>query len=550
MSKIPATQCAVQLVGPDQLRLNREKPVYKPTDHQILAKVEAMGLCFSDLKLLHQFSEHARKGEIVSGIDGAILDEYPAYQPGDKPTVPGHECVCRIIEIGSKVKKHKVGDRCIVQSDWRKILTAASNGAFGYNFEGALQEYILFDERIVIEPGTGDKYLIPVDSECNAAAAALVEPWACVECSYVNVERQTPKAGGRMLVVVDAGRKVKGLAEAMTAGKPAMIDAIGVSAVEGLSVNPLCCCGELASEAYDDIVYFGTKAETIEKLNDALARNGIINIVLGGGKIDREVEVGVGRLHYGLTRWIGTAGDNAADSYKIIPANGEVKAGNSVIVIGAGGPMGQMHVIRALCLGFNVRVVGTDFDDGRLAALSAKANPLAAKNGCEFEAVNTGKTPVEAGFDYYSIMAPVGALVADAIVHAKPGALINIFAGIPAPVKQVLDLNAYISKGLFMFGTSGSLIGDMIIVRDKMESGLLDTGCSLDAVSGIAGAIDGIEAVKNRTMAGKIVVYPELSNMPLIPLNKLAEKYPTVAAKLKHGMWTTEAEKELLKVAK
>jgi threonine dehydrogenase-like Zn-dependent dehydrogenase len=209
-----------------------------------------------------------------------------------------------------------------------------------------------------------------------------------------------------------------------------------------------------------------------------------------------------------------------------------------------------MHVIRDLCLGFKVKVVGTDFDDDRLASLAAKAEPLAKQNGCELEMINTGKTPVECGFDYYGVMAPVGAIVADAIVKANPGARINIFAGIPAPVKQALDLNAYISKGVFMFGTSGSLIGDMIIVRDKMESGQLDTGCSLDAVSGMAGAMDGIEAVKNRTMAGKVVVYPELTGMGLIPLNKLAEKYPTVAAKLKHGMWTTEAEEELLKVAR
>lgn len=550
MSKIPATQFAVQLVSPDQLKLNSEKPVYKPNDYQILAEVEAMGLCFSDLKLLHQFSEHARKGQIVSGIDKAILDDYPAYQPGEKPVVPGHECVCRIIEVGKKVTKHKVGDRCIVQADWRKILTQASNGAFGYNFEGALQEYVLFDERIVIEPGTGDKYLIPVGSECSAAAAALVEPWACVECSYVNVERRTPKAGGTMLVVVDEGHKAKGLVESMTKGKPARIDVISVESIEGLKTHPLCCCNSLPKEEYDDIIYFGSNAETIEKLNDALGRGGIINIVLGGGKIGRDVEVGVGRVHYGLTRWIGTAGDDASASYKVIPANGEVKPGESVIIIGAGGPMGQMHVIRDLCLGFKVKVTGTDFDDDRLASLAAKANPLADKNGCGLKMVNTGKTQLDCGFDYYGIMAPLGPLVAEAVVKANPGARINIFAGIPAPVKQALDLNTYIAKGIFMFGTSGSLIGDMIIVRDKMESGQLDTGCSLDAVSGMAGAIDGIEAVKNRTMAGKVLVYPKLKGMGLIPLNKIADKYPTVAAKLQHGMWTLAAENELLKVAK
>jgi len=73
-----------------------------------------------------------------------------------------------------------------------------------------------------------------------------------------------------------------------------------------------------------------------------------------------------------------------------------------------------------------------------------------------------------------------------------------------------------------------------------------DLDCSVDAVSGMAGAADGIEAVKNRTCAGKIVVYPQLHDMELIPLNKIGEKYPNVAAKLSHGMWTNAAEKQLL----
>jgi D-arabinose 1-dehydrogenase-like Zn-dependent alcohol dehydrogenase len=52
MKKIPAHQYAVQLIGPDQLILNAEKAVNPPGPNQVLARVEAVGLCFSDLKLL------------------------------------------------------------------------------------------------------------------------------------------------------------------------------------------------------------------------------------------------------------------------------------------------------------------------------------------------------------------------------------------------------------------------------------------------------------------------------------------------------------------
>jgi NADPH:quinone reductase-like Zn-dependent oxidoreductase len=179
---IPASQTAIQLVGPDKLILNRNKAVHAAGSYQILAKVEAVGLCFSDLKLLKQFDKHVRKSEILGGIDKSVLPEIPSYCPGQMPTVPGHEAVCTIVAVGDKVKHHQIGQRVLLQTDYRWLKTAASNAAFGYNFEGALQQYVLMDERVIIEPGTGESFLIPVPNHLSASSAALVEPWAAEDC--------------------------------------------------------------------------------------------------------------------------------------------------------------------------------------------------------------------------------------------------------------------------------------------------------------------------------------------------------------------------------
>ena len=80
--------------------------------------------------------------------------------------------------------------------------TATSNAAFGYNFEGALQEYVLMDERIITAPN-GESMLIPASENMSGSAIALAEPWACVEDAYVSKERTALKAGGRMLIVAD-----------------------------------------------------------------------------------------------------------------------------------------------------------------------------------------------------------------------------------------------------------------------------------------------------------------------------------------------------------
>ncbi|MHB1307000.1 MAG: alcohol dehydrogenase catalytic domain-containing protein [Limisphaerales bacterium] len=536
---LPATQYAVQLVGPGQLRLNPAKPVMQPGPHQLLAKVECVGLCFSDLKLLKQFDQHPRKSGVVKGLTAEALAEMPNYVPGAKPTVPGHEVTCRIVAVGEKVTQYRVGERCLVQTDYRDLPTAGSASAFGYNFEGALQEYVLMDERVVID-ASGERFLIPVNEELAASAVALVEPWACVEDSYVNVERQTLKAGGRLLIVADqpAAVRLESL-PADPAGQPGEI----------LRKTP-AEIGSLANESCDDIVYCGADQATLEILNDKLAARGIMNVVLGGRKIGAPVNVGVGRVHYGLTRWIGTPGTDPAEGYRNIPLTGELRENDTVIVVGAGGPMGQMHVIRAVCSGIpNIAVVGTDMDDARLASIQKKAEPFAASNGVALRMVNTARTPLTESFSYLALMAPIPALVASSIRDSKPGAIINIFAGIPAPTKHELDLDTYLAHRCFMFGTSGSTIRDMKIVLQKVTSGQLNTNCSVDAVSGMAGATDGIAAVENRTLAGKIIVYPALHDLGLIPLVELHRSFPTVAAKLDHGQWTRASEEELLRVA-
>lgn len=558
-STLPPTQHAVQLVGPSKLALNPAKPVGAPGPHEVVLKIEAVGLCFSDLKLLKQFDAHPRKTDIQAGLNADVLKEISGYVPNAKPTVPGHEVVARIIKVGDKVQHHKVGERVIVQADWRDLRTNGSNGAFGYNFEGGLQEFCILDERTLIS-SKGERYLIPVDADAakGSSAVALVEPWACVEDSYVNRERQAPKAAGKTLIVAEAGAAIKNLAAAFSAGKPASITAIVADAAQRQAIDALdvpvtaaANPADLPNEGFDDILYFGASKATLDVLNDKLAKNAILNITLAGKKIGQLVSVGVGRIHYGGTRWVGTTTDNPADGYTMIPATGELRANDSINVVGAGGPMGQMHVIRNICSGLpGLTMVGTDMDDARLASLGKKADPLAKANKVPLRLVNTAKQKVTEKFSYWALMAPIGALVAEAVLGAAPNAIVNIFAGIPAPVKHDLDVDAIIANRVFVFGTSGSEIEDMKIVLRKVQSGQLDTNASVDAVSGMAGAIDGLDATEKRTLAGKIIVYPMLHELGLTPLTDLPAKFPTVAAKLHNGQWTKEAEAELLRVAK
>ncbi len=542
---IPSTQTAIQLVGPDQLTLNTSKPVHRPGPRQILGKVECVGLCQSDMKLLHQFNGHARKTPVLAHLGESVLKEIPTYVPDGKPTVPGHEVVIRVVETGPGVTSVKTGGRYLVQADWRDLKTAGSNGAFGYNFEGGLQQYVLLDERTTVA-ADGTSYLVPAPDDRSASQIALVEPWACVEEAFIHRERTTLTAGGTLLLVTSPGatadlagldltRPAKLLCLSPCTGAPAGFTCVGLDAIKPGSI--------------DDILFAGADAALCETVMKLMATNGLTIIAQGGAKFAKPVQTPVGRVHYGNVRVVGTSGARFADALARIPATGEVKGGK-VSVVGAAGPMGSMAVIRLVSTGLKgLSVEASDLAVDRLAVLKSKSEPVAKARGVPLRLFNPKEEKLSAKADYHMMMVPVPALVAAAIGQSNPGAVINIFAGIAADIYAGIDLDTYCDLGLYFVGTSGSTMEDMMVVLNKVLTDALDTNLSVGAVTGMGGAIDGLTAVKENKIAGKILVYPDLGSFPLTSLEDLVKRFPSIGPKLKDGGWTKAAEDELLRVA-
>jgi len=354
MSDLPKSQHAVQLVAANELVLNKSKPLASPGRHQILCRVEAVGLCFSDLKLIKQFAAHPRKMEIVSGITPATLGEISSYVPGDKPTVPGHETVVRVEAVGEGITRFKPGERFLVETDYRWLPTAQSNGSFGYNFEGALQEYVLMDERVITSP-QGESMLIPAPEKLSASAIALIEPWGCVENAYASNETQRIEPDNTMLIVADVIVTPNDLTELFKQwGQPAkVIWASQYRPPEVPGVNMELCpeIARLTDASFDDVIYLGANPDRVEALFSKVGPQGLFNIVLCGERFGRDISVPIGRVHYSGIRITGTIGYEPADSMKHIPQSSEVRKGDKINIVGAAGPMGTMHVIRNICRG-------------------------------------------------------------------------------------------------------------------------------------------------------------------------------------------------------
>ena len=119
------------------------------TDRDVRIEILFCGVCHSDLH--------------------TVRDEWSSFMPTTYPCVPGHEIVGRVLEVGSAVTKHTVGDLvgvgCVVDSDHscdacgHDVEQFCPNGVFTYNSPdqhlggvtyGGYSDSIVVDEHFVL----------------------------------------------------------------------------------------------------------------------------------------------------------------------------------------------------------------------------------------------------------------------------------------------------------------------------------------------------------------------------------------------------------------
>ncbi len=97
----------------------------------------------------------------------------------------------------------------------------------------------------------------------------------------------------------------------------------------------------------------------------------------------------VGRVHYNRWVYVGGTDPDIARAYADLPVRSALKQGGRAWFIGAGGPMGRMHVQRAIQVaGGPSVIVCTDVSDLRLADLQESYGAEAADKGIEFICLN------------------------------------------------------------------------------------------------------------------------------------------------------------------
>ncbi len=566
---IPQKQWAWFLYGAGLENLGRDgKPelidVPQIGPDELLARVDCCGICFSDVKIVNLGPDHPR-------LFGRNLKQ--------DPIIMGHEVALTIVRVGEQLQdQYKVGDRFVVQAD---IYYRGVNLAFGYMLYGGYEQFVKLGDEVL----RGDEgcYLIPVKNpEVGYAEAALSEPWACVVCSYRWMHRRQIKEGGVMWVVglPDAAGRQFSLGQISKWPGPARLIMTDVpdSLAEELKkaaqawgarvcktpplgqVKPADVLELYAEGAgIDDLIILGaSQPDKIAALSAHLAREGIAVIVSPEGP-PGPVSVDVGRVHYDQIRFLGCPGPDISEAYTR-SRDPALKGGGKFWVIGAGGPMGQMHVQWAIEQEQPPQlIVASDIDRDRLALLAARFSAPAQARGIELVCLNPkelGEEATEAklrelapeGFDDICVLVPVSAIIADAARHLGQEGMLNIFAGVARGTMADIDLTPFIGKFARMQGTSGSDIEDLELTLRLAEEGKLNTNMAVAAISGIDGVKEGLQAVVDARFPGKTVVYPHVEGLGVVGLAELEAQLPQVAEKLAPGhVWTREAEAELLR---
>lgn len=362
---IPKTMQAVRLHGKGFEGLKIEEiPVPEPGPDQLLARVDAAGVCTSILKILSQGSEH----KYLNGWD-----------PSKWPLTLGDEGSITLVKIGENLKdKYKPGERYGIQPavdvgpiNHRKRYNDNAEGmnkvGVGYTAGGQLAEYFIVGEEIL----AGNCMISLPEQDIPYYSVSMTEPISCVVSAHtrhVHIYKDAPdkpryaklgiKEGGTC-VVVGVGSMGKIHVELAMRYKPKNLIAVDpieknrdwVNRVLGPKAKErginLHAVSSDDAEAFIKKVSGGAMADDIimavgirKVQNEAmkwLGFGGVANLFGGLKKGDSLLELDNIRVHYDEIKVAGSSGGDPHDYIETLDAikKGDIDPGNYVAGVGS-----------------------------------------------------------------------------------------------------------------------------------------------------------------------------------------------------------------------
>jgi threonine dehydrogenase-like Zn-dependent dehydrogenase len=342
----------------------RRVPVPRPGPDQLLARVDAAGVCTSILKLVSQGPEHPY-------LNGWDLSKWPV--------ILGDEGSITLVAVGDNLRgEYTPGERYVIQPavdiapiNHRERYRDGARGmhkcAVGYTLQGNLAQYILVQEEVIEA-----QCLLPVpDVEMPCFAASMAEPISCVlSAQQRNVHllkdgplsERRPHMGllpGGVTLVCGAGAMGRMHAELALRYRPRVLIVSDIQkerldrtaktlAAKAASAGTRMVCASAADldttlmqesdgrGADDLILALGVRSVQQRSLG-LLAPGGVANLFGGLPKGDDVLDLNARDVHYREIKVVGSSGGEPSDMAATLAAvaDGDIDPGNYVAAVGS-----------------------------------------------------------------------------------------------------------------------------------------------------------------------------------------------------------------------
>ena len=374
--QVPDSMQALVLSGAGEENLKlRTIEVPECSDHQLLARVDAVIACASDNKLIDQGSGHP----LMYGWD---ISKYPI-------TI-GHEGTVTIVKVGEKLKReYHIGEKFAVQPavptgpcQYRERYRDRAKGikkiAVGYTLPGLFAEYVLIPEEVI---RTGCLLRFPRE-DIPYFGAALAEPLSDVIAAHermVHVSKDSPtsprRAGigprkGGVTLVIGAGpmglmhievamspRPRKIIVSEILTHRRERVEELFQEKTKRLGISLVLTSPDKLREVVeretdgrgvdDAIVALGI-AKVQEESLGYLAPGGVANFFGGTPFQDRMIQVDTHRIHYDGVMAVGSSGSDPSDVARALDKIAEGLVDPANYVVKCGGLDAAVSLIRAV----------------------------------------------------------------------------------------------------------------------------------------------------------------------------------------------------------
>ena len=361
---IPSTMQAVIACGRGFENLKvAEVPVPEINADQILARVDAAGVCTSILKLVDQGPDHT----FIRGWDMEA-----------NPVIIGDEGAITLVKVGDNLKdKYQPGQRFAIQPavdtdpvNHRERYTDVENMhkcAVGYTLGGHMAQYLVVQEEVL----KADCMLPLPDDDMAYFAASMAEPISCIISAQdrnYHIHKDGPHAprvpklgllSGGVSVVIGAGAMGRIHAELALRFSPKVLivsdlqqerldRTMATINEKAKSKNTKLICAtpdkleevvkaESNGRGADDIILAVGINAVQQNALELLAAGGVANLFGGLPKGKHILQMDALKVHYQEIKFVGSSGGEPSDMEATLKAihNEDIDSGNYVTAVGS-----------------------------------------------------------------------------------------------------------------------------------------------------------------------------------------------------------------------